>query len=69
MGKAKLRFFVSDINRALLLAHAENKRTLDVFGRYYDKESDADAFIAKWPSTKKYLIHTDGKSILSITEK
>lgn len=29
--KAKLRFFVSDISRELLVAHTNNKRMLDTF--------------------------------------
>lgn len=67
--KAKLRFFVSDISRELLVAHTNNKRMLDTFWRHFDKESDADVFIAKWPSNKKYMIHSEGKVVLSITER
>ena len=65
----KERFYVSDIRKDLLFSNLDNKRVIDTFGRYFEKETLANNFIRENPYNTKYIIKTEKNKILGLEIK
>jgi len=60
------RYYVSDIGNDLLMSNLKNKSVIDTFGRYFNKESEANKFMLLNNFNSKYLIETEGRKIISL---